>query len=106
MPSHWEQFLAECALAGFPVYHTKQIKESLTGRVEIEHLSENTLGSLIPSSAFFGTKRVLDLLISLVAAPVVVVLCAAAAIAIKLDDGGPVLFRQTRLGYRGKSFTF
>jgi exopolysaccharide biosynthesis polyprenyl glycosylphosphotransferase len=32
-------------------------------------------------------------------------LLAALAVAIKLDDGGPVLFRQTRIGKDGKPFT-
>jgi lipopolysaccharide/colanic/teichoic acid biosynthesis glycosyltransferase len=31
-------------------------------------------------------------------------LLAAAALAIKLDDGGPALFRQTRVGMRGEDF--
>jgi len=31
-------------------------------------------------------------------------LLAAAAVAIKLDDGGPVLFRQTRVGKDGRDF--
>jgi len=31
-------------------------------------------------------------------------LLAAAALAIKLEDGGPVLFRQTRVGKQGKDF--
>ena len=31
-------------------------------------------------------------------------LLAAAALAIKLEDGGPVLFRQTRVGREGKDF--
>jgi lipopolysaccharide/colanic/teichoic acid biosynthesis glycosyltransferase len=29
---------------------------------------------------------------------------AAAAVAIKLEDGGPVLYRQQRVGYRGEDF--
>jgi lipopolysaccharide/colanic/teichoic acid biosynthesis glycosyltransferase len=29
---------------------------------------------------------------------------AAAAVAIKLDDGGPVLYRQRRVGYEGRDF--
>ena len=31
-------------------------------------------------------------------------LLAAAALAIKLEDGGPVLFRQTRVGREGEDF--
>src|SRR3546814_4899434 len=37
----WGQRLADFALAGLPVYHSKHLQESLTGRVELEHLSEN-----------------------------------------------------------------
>ena len=51
-----------------------------------------------------GLKRAIDLLGALaglsLSAPVLVV----AAVAIKLDDGGPVFFRQTRVGEGGKSF--
>src|SRR5687768_5769502 len=43
----WEKLLAASALQGLPVYHSKHVSESLTGRVEIEHLSENSLGSLL-----------------------------------------------------------
>ena len=105
IPASWEVFLAECALAGIPVYHSKQIQESLTGRVEMEHLSENTLGSLIPSSTFFAFKHALDLAITVIAAPVLLLIGLAAAVAIKLDDGGPIFFRQERMGYRGKVFS-
>ncbi|MEZ4446959.1 MAG: sugar transferase [Polyangiaceae bacterium] len=51
------------------------------------------------------TKRVLDVALSgaglLAAAPVV----AAAACAVALDDGAPILFQQERLGRRGEPFT-
>jgi multisubunit Na+/H+ antiporter MnhB subunit len=48
----WQRLIAEAALNGFPVYHSKQVQESLTGRVEIEHLSENSFGSLIPNLSY------------------------------------------------------
>ena len=48
LPDEWERFLAEAALAGRVVYQIKQICESLTGRVELEHISENSFGSLVP----------------------------------------------------------
>ena len=101
----WERFLARCALQGLPVYHSKQVRESLTGHVAIEQLSENTLGSLLPSSVYMRFKRLFDLGGVLVAAPFIVPLAVLTALLVKLIDGGPVLFRQTRMGFRGQPFT-
>lgn len=101
----WERFLAQCALQGLPVYHSKQVRESLTGHVAIEHLSENNLGALLPSSVYMRFKRVFDLAGVLIAAPLALPLAASTAVLIKLFDGGPVLFRQTRMGFRGKPFS-
>jgi lipopolysaccharide/colanic/teichoic acid biosynthesis glycosyltransferase len=100
-----ERFLARCALEGLPIYHSKQVRESLTGHVAIEHLSENTLGALLPSSVYMRFKRLFDLAGVLLAAPLALPLALATAVLIKLVDGGPVLFRQTRMGFRGKPFT-
>lgn len=100
----WERFLAACALKGIPVYHSKQVSESLTGRVEIEHLSENSLGSLLPSSIYFRFKRFVDLLGVLVLFIPALGLGVTAAFFIWWDDGGPIFFRQKRMGYRGELF--
>ncbi len=51
-------------------------------------------------------KRCLDILGSLFALVLLAPLLVLIAAAIKLTSPGPVLFRQTRLGQRGKSFTF
>ena len=92
-------------LSGTPVYHVKQVLESLTGRVEIEHLSENTLGSLNPNQAYIKIKQALDwvgaLAVLVLASPLFLML----ALAIRLETPGPALFRQQRVGYRGKVFT-
>ena len=100
----WSAFLARCALNGIPVYHSKQVQESLTGRVAIEHLSENTLGSLNPSSIYVQLKLALDLAVAVLVLPFAAVICAIAAIFIKLESPGPVLFVQERIGYRGQPF--
>ena len=100
----WERMLAESAVSGLTVYHTKQLRESLTGRVSMEHLSENSFGSLIPNLAYRSIKRLLDIgssaLLIVVLAPVMLIL----ALAIRLDSKGPALFRQERMGYRGNTF--
>ena len=100
----WQAFLARCALNGIPVYHSKQMQELLTGRVAIEHLSENTLGSINPSSLYVQLKLATDVFTAIVLLPVAAVICGIAAILIKLDSPGPVLFSQERVGYRGRTF--
>ena len=52
-----------------------------------------------------GAKRAFDAIGSLLALIVVSPVLLAAAIAIKLQDGGPVLFRQKRVGRDGHQFT-
>ena len=49
-------------------------------------------------------KRAMDIAFIVMAAPVVLPLMAAVAAFIKLVSGGPVLFRQERVGYRGSTF--
>ncbi len=50
------------------------------------------------------TKRCVDLSLSLLAMPVYLVIYALAAAAIKLTDGGPVLYKSMRIGKDGKPF--
>lgn len=49
-------------------------------------------------------KRLIDLCISLVTLPFVLLLCLFVWIAIKLDDGGPLFYRASRIGREGKIF--
>lgn len=104
IPDEWERVVADTALRGIPVFHLKQVTESLTGRTEIEHLSENTLGSLNPNQAYLKIKQLGDLLAALAALIVLSPLLLIVALAIKLDSPGPALFRQERMGYRGEVF--
>lgn len=104
LPDIWEAFLADCALAGLPVLHVKQLQESLTGKVQIDHLSENSFGSLIPFVAYLRLRRVVDFAGALVVGVLCLPIFLIAALAIKLDTPGPILFRQVRIGYRGKPF--
>jgi lipopolysaccharide/colanic/teichoic acid biosynthesis glycosyltransferase len=102
LPDEWEAFLADAALAGRMVYQVKQLSESLTGRVELEHLSENSFGSLLPARGYFYLKGLIDFLFALLILPIVLPLMALCAIAILFDSKGTVLFRQKRVGHAGK----
>ena len=105
LSSEWERFLADCALKGIPVYHTKHLMESLTGKVELERLSENSFGMLAPVSAFMTIKHVVDWLAALLALIILLPALCFIALLIRLDSRGPAIFRQRRIGYQGRPFT-
>lgn len=105
LPPYWERCLTDYALSSIPVYHFKELSESLTGRVELEHLSENSFGSLIPSMGYLKLKALLDRILALMALLVLSPILAIVAIVIRLDSSGPAIFRQQRMGFRGKPFT-
>jgi len=105
LPADWERFLADAALAGRVVYQVKQLSESLTGRVEVAHLSENSFGSLMPARGYFHLKSAGDFLVALLLVPVLVVPMLLVGLAIRIDSRGPALFRQRRLGLAGKPIT-
>jgi len=105
LPDEWERRLADFSLQGIPVYHSKHLVESLTGRVELEHLSENTFGTLSPISAYMALKRAIDTVMALLILIVLLPLFLILMIVISLNSPGPAIFRQKRMGYRGKPFT-
>jgi lipopolysaccharide/colanic/teichoic acid biosynthesis glycosyltransferase len=105
LPPDWEAFLADAALAGRIVYQVKQLWESLSGQVDIEHLSENSFGSLVPMRGYFHLKSVIDFVCAVAVLPVVLPLMLVIAAAIRLDSSGPIFFRQKRVGHAGRQIT-
>lgn len=55
--------------------------------------------------AYLRAKRRLDLIITLLLLPLLGIVMALIALAIRLDSRGPIFFRQTRIGQDGKAFT-
>jgi exopolysaccharide biosynthesis polyprenyl glycosylphosphotransferase len=100
----WERAIAEATLRGIPVYHYKQVLETLTGKVRIEHMSENTFGSLLPSLNYARTKRAADIILTLLLLPILALPMALVALAIRLESSGPAFFLQLRMGHRGVPF--
>lgn len=103
-PAEWERMLAEAAVQGHTVLHSKQVLESITGRVSIEHLSENNFGSLLPNLAWRKSKRIIDFVSATLLLPFFFPLFLAVGVWIKLDSPGPVFFCQTRVGAGGRRF--
>ncbi|MEL6782823.1 MAG: sugar transferase [Pseudomonadota bacterium] len=105
MEPEWVQFLAECALRDIPVFHIKHAREELTGRVQIESLSENTLGSILPSSLYLNIKRLMDTLLALALMPLILLIMAVFLPLLYLTQGRPFFYTQQRIGRGGRPFT-
>lgn len=101
----WQRLVAEEAIKGRRVLSARELAESLTGRVEIEHLSENSFGHLAPDSLYAPTKRYVDIFTSILVLAVLWPILIITAIIVRLESKGPSIFKQERMGYRGKTFT-
>ena len=80
------------------------------GALGVIQRSEINTTTLLVSAGPLGlraraAKRLLDVAVSIAALIVAVPILAIAAAAIKLEDGGPILFRQNRVGRRNQLFS-
>jgi lipopolysaccharide/colanic/teichoic acid biosynthesis glycosyltransferase len=97
--------LAGAAIAGVPVLDRRYIVETLTGRTPLGGLMPNDFGALLPSRQYLVLRRGIELLLTLLALPLLLPVMAVLAIVVRLDSPGPVFFRQDRIGRRGRIFS-
>jgi exopolysaccharide biosynthesis polyprenyl glycosylphosphotransferase len=100
--------IRELMQAGSHVHVTSGLRGFDHRRVRAQPLAYEPIFYLEPVSLTrtqVATKRAIDLLITSLALVLAVPLLLVAALAIKLDDGGPILFRQRRVGRDGRTFT-
>ncbi|MCY7317021.1 MAG: TIGR03013 family PEP-CTERM/XrtA system glycosyltransferase [Rubrivivax sp.] len=100
--------LLDCKASGTKVYDLNTHFEKTLGQIRIDFLSASWLifGDGFNQGAWrTGIKRVFDIvcasLLCLLSAPLMVL----AALAIKLESRGPVLYRQERVGQNGRVFS-
>jgi exopolysaccharide biosynthesis polyprenyl glycosylphosphotransferase len=95
-------------LEGVEVRVTATLPEVLSSRVAVQSLGGVTALSLRPVR-LTGTqaviKRAFDIVVAGIGLVLISPVLAAIAVAIKLTSPGPVLFRQKRVGHRGRPFT-
>jgi sugar transferase (PEP-CTERM system associated) len=99
--------LLRLRMAGTKIEEATALLEKVSGKLEVDQLLPS---SLIYSEGFAlnGTahlqKRLSSVVISLAALTILLPLLPLIALAIKLTSPGPVIYRQKRVGYRGKIF--
>jgi sugar transferase (PEP-CTERM system associated) len=99
--------LLHLKFGGVEVEDAHTFIEKVTGRIHLEHLSPSWLilsDGFRKSQFLYAVKRSFDIVIALVAFVLTLPLMILVAIAVWLESGGPVLFRQERTGFKGRTF--
>lgn len=100
--------LLSCRLQGIQVSHFATFMERETGRVELEALNPSWLIFADGFSAALRLQRLLkrgfDIITSLLVLGFTLPVSALAVLAIVSCDGGPIFYRQDRVGQHGKVF--
>ena len=100
--------LLECRLNGIRVTDLARFFERVHGRVPIESLKASWL---IYGNGFRqgwlrnAVKRGFDIVVVAILLPIALPMMGLMAIAIALDGGRPIIYRQDRVGRRGQMFT-
>ena len=101
----WLQWLAHADIAGVRVVSALAFNETVTGRVSTEVLHGRWAPLVLHGrSPYAKTKRFFDLIVTLLALPLLLPVAALVAFAVFLDGGRPVFFWQERVGKDGKPF--
>jgi sugar transferase (PEP-CTERM system associated) len=99
--------MAALKLQGLPIEDSQSVYERLTGRIMLDQLRPS---SLILSDGFnksrllLAGKRAIDIFVSFILIALTLPIMALVSLAILLEDGTPVLFRQERIGRGGHPF--
>src|SRR5271165_2665943 len=92
---------------GIQVEEAHSMYERIAGRILLDQLSPSWLilsDGFRKSQALLAVKRISDIVISVIALVIMAPLAALVAIAVVLESGRPLLFRQARVGLHGRSF--
>ena len=100
--------LMQLKFQGVIIEDPYSLYERVTGRIVIENLSPSWFifsGGFRTSRARAVIKRAFDILVALTGMLITSPLLLISVICIWVEDGGPVLYRQGRVGLHGKPFS-
>ncbi len=106
MSERMAQYVASSNLAGQPLRSLTSVYEEHTGRLPLVHLAEGwELSAPVARNQYADFKRTIDFVLTVLTAPLWIVLGGLIFLAVKLDSRGPAIYTQPRVGHDGRTFT-
>jgi sugar transferase (PEP-CTERM system associated) len=99
--------LMRCRTGGVPVRDAAMFLEAEAGRIDVRVATAGWIafgGGFVHGAAFRAAKRCLDVAASVLLLVATLPLTLAVAALLAAERGGPVLYRQERVGLDGRSF--
>lgn len=99
--------LLEMKLEGVTFDHLPSVYEEYTGKIAVEHLRPSWLifsAGFKKSRTLAAVKRSIDVVVALIGLVAALPVMVLVGLAVRLTSKGPVLYRQCRVGLRGKNF--
>jgi sugar transferase (PEP-CTERM system associated) len=101
------QAMATLKLQGLPIEDAESVYERLTGRIMTDQLRPSWLilsDGFNKSRFLLAGKRAIDIFVSAILLALTAPIMLLIALALLLEDGTPILFRQERIGLGGRAF--
>lgn len=102
------KYVVDMKLEGYPVIYMANLYEELTGRVPLKHINNTWFIQsefyAIYNRFYQNFKRVSDICLSIIGLILSSPALLITSLVIKLQDGGPILFVQDRVGLNGEIF--
>jgi len=101
----WQLWFAHADLAGVRIMGAASFVEAVTGRVPTAVVSGRWAAEMFRANGAYGPwKRLLDVGLTVVFAPAIILIAVGLALVVLVDSGRPVLYFQERAGLAGKTF--
>ena len=99
--------LLRLKFVGMKIEEAHDMYERTTGRILLDHLSPSWLflaDGFHQPRLVLATKRTIDIVVSTLGLVVTLPVMALVALAVVVESGSPILFRQQRIGLNGRRF--
>jgi exopolysaccharide biosynthesis polyprenyl glycosylphosphotransferase len=98
------RYITHIVRNGIKIYDSRHLEAMLSGKFELDSVSPQDFDAFPNPTIYIPLKRLFDILFTVLVSPLLVAITVIVSLAIRLDTPGPILFRQKRVGFHGKTF--